>query len=72
MKPSIVLIKDTPWYGISWKSLNDIVSNNTINYIHTEVRSDIMNRSNFLRNAVYTKSLLLAHGYVKEKLYEVD
>lgn len=43
MKPSIDSIKDTPWYGISWKSLNDIVNNNTINYTHTEVRSDIMN-----------------------------
>lgn len=30
------------------------------------------NVSIFIENAVYTKSQLLAHGYVKEKLYEVD
>lgn len=42
MKPSIDLIKDTPWYGTSWKYLNDSVNTNTINYTHTEVRSNIM------------------------------
>ena len=43
MKPSIDLIKDTPWYGTAWKYLNDSVNTNTINYTHTGVRSDIMN-----------------------------